>query len=458
MMGAASLSAGTDRSEAARAVSIVRFVTLLASPCLVILVLAIDAPVLPVLIGATLFALVALLAPLRMARPLLSVALIGQCALLTGALAGHDWQIDAHMTFFAALAIIATLNCLKALALAVAVTALHHLSLGLVLPSLVYPSVEALGNLGRTLFHAGIVLIEAVVLGIGIIARTQSLEEVAAGRDALAVEAAAAREALRAAEAAQDHAEQLRRAADRAREEARTTADNIQSEARTAAGALSQVAVATDDMAVQARATQDLTAKAIRAFDTTETTFRRTTEAMIGIRSSSQEIRRSVELIEGISRRTDLLALNSAVESARAGAAGRGFAVVAKEIQKLAAQSAEASRNVRALVDEAARRSEDGSRIIDEAREALARIRNEVTAIDQRMDKITLGTRQQTDFLEQARSVAGRLEALGTEGSPTPEMTEVRGKAGPGRASGKASLAAVQGGQKAKPMAKVARA
>ncbi|ETW13602.1 methyl-accepting chemotaxis-like protein [Roseivivax marinus] len=104
----------------------------------------------------------------------MALASVGQPIALTAALAGHPWQIDSHMLFFAVLAGLIMLRSVPAVLAATGLVAAHHLLLTLFLPTLVYPSFDLTENLARTAMHAVIVIGETAAV-IYAIRRQQSL-------------------------------------------------------------------------------------------------------------------------------------------------------------------------------------------------------------------------------------------------------------------------------------------
>ncbi|NVO04901.1 MAG: HAMP domain-containing protein [Rhodoferax sp.] len=107
-------------------------------------------------------------------------------------------------------------------------------------------------------------------------------------------------------------------------------------------------------------------------------------ETMKGINDSSRRIADIISVIDGIAFQTNILALNAAVEAARAGEQGRGFAVVASEVRALAGRSAEAAKEIKALIGASVGRVEHGSTLVDQAGATM----NEVVAAIRRVTDI----------------------------------------------------------------------
>lgn len=330
-------------------------------------------------------------------RPLvLSVSLIGHCIALTAAFAGHAWQLDAHMLFFAVLAIIATMGSVAAVVLAVVVTAVHHLGFGLLAPMLVYPETGVFALLARTAMHAAIVVFEAAVLIWTMLQSTRAKAEMLAAREALA-------ETARRAEAAQAEAEETR-------EQAITGAARTRAQGQRAAVSLAQIAAtarAATESAAQASA---LVARTGREGEKSSAVVTSATAAMNAIEQSSIQIGQIVTVIDEIARQTDLLALNAAVESARAGEAGRGFAVVANEVRKLAQRSADAALQIRSLVTASSARVVEGVGLVDETGRALGRIVEAIAELNIVISNIAAGAAEQSRDLTEVTQAITRMD------------------------------------------------
>jgi methyl-accepting chemotaxis protein len=125
----------------------------------------------------------------------LGVSLMVAVSLVVAALAGNPWQIDLHMAYFAALAMLIVYCDWKVIAAAAGVVAVHHLLLSLVMPGLVFPGD---GALDRVMIHAAILVAEALTLAWAaqtIRATLAAAESSLARADAALAEAATAQQA-----------------------------------------------------------------------------------------------------------------------------------------------------------------------------------------------------------------------------------------------------------------------
>ncbi len=328
----------------------------------------------------------------------LATVLIGQCVAFTSAFAGHPWQLDSHMLFFAVLAIIATMSSIPALLAGVAVTAVHHLAFGLLAPSLVFPSLDVLDVLGRVVFHAVIVIFEAAILMWSMIRSQRAEALIISGREELSKSAAAAEEAQVEAETAREQALEV---AARTRKEGQKAAVAVEE--------ISAAASAAAETASNARAVVEQT----RSYaEGSGTVVHRAMDAMDAIKSSSSQIDTIITVIDEIARQTDLLALNAAVESARAGEAGRGFAVVAQEVRKLAQRSADASQQIRNLVTTSSEQVAEGVELVSETGESLNQILNAVSELADLMSGIAENAKQQSEGLNQVSVAISQIDNI----------------------------------------------
>jgi methyl-accepting chemotaxis protein len=131
--------------------------------------------------------------------------------------------------------------------------------------------------------------------------------------------------------------------------------------------------------------------------------------AMGRIEKSSSDIGQIIGAIDEIAFQTNLLALNAGVEAARAGESGRGFAVVATEVRALAGRSAEAAKQIKALVGAASGEVAGGVKLVSATGEALARIVAKVAQLDGVVDDILTSARQQSASLGEIRQAVDEL-------------------------------------------------
>ena len=133
---------------------------------------------------------------------------------------------------------------------------------------------------------------------------------------------------------------------------------------------------------------------------------------MEDISQASKQISDIIAVIDGIAFQTNILALNAAVEAARAGEQGRGFAVVAGEVRSLAQRSAEAAREIKALIGKSSERVELGSQRVREAGAVMHDIVDSIRRVTQAMNEIAGAAAQQSQGIGQVSQSVSQLDHM----------------------------------------------
>lgn len=134
--------------------------------------------------------------------------------------------------------------------------------------------------------------------------------------------------------------------------------------------------------------------------------------AMATVTEAAARMSEIIGTVDAIAFQTNLLALNAAVEAARAGEQGRGFAVVAAEVRALAQRSADAAREIRALIQDAEQKIQGGATLVTRSGETLGTIVAAIARVSELVRDIANASREQarsTDELSRAASDIDRV-------------------------------------------------
>jgi methyl-accepting chemotaxis protein len=367
-------------------------------------------------------------------RLVIAVALMSDVSVFTYQFAGHAWQADMNMYFFAALACLVAYCDYRPVIVGAVAIALHHLTLNFIFPAAIYPGGA---DLGRAMLHVVIVGIESGVL-IWLARKLADLFETAAQKTAEAEAAAAAgtsanAERIEIEKQAKQERDGARRglASDfehnvgRIVEAVAVAANDIHAlsnsissnnhatSEQTVAAASASMRASTNVESVAA-ATEQLTAsigeiakqvtRSAEIAGKAAEEARRTNTVVEGLASGTQKIGEVITLIQNIASQTNLLALNATIEAARAGEHGRGFAVVASEVKALANQTAKATEEISAQVQNIQNATGD-------AVNAIKAIAGTIAEIDEISNQISTAVDQQGAA---TREIAGNvLQAAG---------------------------------------------
>ncbi len=182
------------------------------------------------------------------------------------------------------------------------------------------------------------------------------------------------------------------------------------------ASSLEETSSALEEMAAMAQTSASNAKAATSAANTANDSTEVGKEAMEAITSSSGKVSKIIKVIEEIAFQTNLLALNAAVEAARAGEHGKGFAVVADEVRNLAQRAAKAAGEITELIDSSVQDSRQGQTAVDGIAQGIGEVTDLIAGISKASEEQAQGVDQVNAAVAQMNKVT-QQNAAGAEES-----------------------------------------
>jgi len=135
-----------------------------------------------------------------------------------------------------------------------------------------------------------------------------------------------------------------------------------------------------------------------------------TNKSMNEIDEKVNAINEAITIIDQISFQTNILSLNAAVEAATAGEAGKGFAVVAQEVRNLASRSADAANDIKALVQEATTKANNGRTIANEMIDGYDKLNGNIINTLDLISLVESASKEQKSGIEQINDAVSSLD------------------------------------------------
>lgn len=182
---------------------------------------------------------------------------------------------------------------------------------------------------------------------------------------------------------------------------------------------------------------------AIGIIDSLDSRVSTSAESIMQLKRDSENIGGVLDVIRGIAEQTNLLALNAAIEAARAGEQGRGFAVVADEVRTLASRSHDATQDIQEMIEklhqgvsvavkdmeEVKQRASEGVERVEEAAEAMAEISGSVNTINDMNTQIAAAAEEQNAVVEEVTRNIENINQMSAQTSDGASQTKLTSEA-----------------------------
>lgn len=133
---------------------------------------------------------------------------------------------------------------------------------------------------------------------------------------------------------------------------------------------------------------------------------------MASINESAQKISDIIGVIDGIAFQTNILALNAAVEAARAGEQGRGFAVVASEVRTLAQRSANAAKDIKALISDSVNKIRNGNELVDKSGATMKDVVVSIKRVNDIVSEIAAASVEQSTGIDEISKAVNQMDEM----------------------------------------------
>ncbi|WP_161598979.1 methyl-accepting chemotaxis protein [Aidingimonas lacisalsi] len=188
--------------------------------------------------------------------------------------------------------------------------------------------------------------------------------------------------------------------------------DQAASSLQQTSASIEQITGTVENTSTSSREASNLSQSAAELAQGTGDTVTDVVTTMSDIQHASERIGDIIKVMDDIAFQTNLLALNASVEAARAGESGKGFAVVANEVRQLATRSAQASQDIRGLIDASDKKVQGGTQLVRDAGNAMNELVEVVNRVAGMLGEISHATTEQSDGIGQVNVAVAELDRM----------------------------------------------